>query len=470
LLDVAETCHTAAGRVAIPTESVHSLGGGRASPVRYFGGMMSSTGDWSRWQRPPPTAAQQRSDVWLALAVLCGAMAMTVLVNSMGAFVFGDAPSLGEQFLWGAAVTAPLVVRRRFPLVVLIVVGVLFIAAQVRHVGDNFVPSVALFVAMYTAGAWIANRTVARWARIAVIVGMFGWLGVGIVGVLIGPAPEFEGAAGPLNPVLASVVYHIGFNLLYFLSAYYFGNVAWLSARREAELQQRADQLRQSQEQNMRGAIVAERVRIARDLHDVVAHHVSVMGIQAGAARRVLDTDPQLARDALQTVEQTARTAIGELRGLLGVLRAADAEPPPDEHPSSPGLDQLDELVSTARSAGIEVDHGVYGQPRPVPEGVALSAYRVVQEALTNVVRHSGARRADVRVRYLDSALEVEVTDDGRGTAGHANGSGLGLLGMRERVAVHGGELDVGPRPDNGFRVRASLPTGIQMSTRDGEA
>ncbi|MET0135792.1 MAG: sensor histidine kinase [Kibdelosporangium sp.] len=412
---------------------------------------------WSRWQRPRPTPAQQRHDIWLALAAFAGALMMTVLVSSAGAHVFGSAPSLGEQYVWGAVLTLPLAVRRRFPLAVLIVVGAVLIAGQARQIGDNFVPSVALFLAMYTVGAWERNRTAARWVRIGVIVAMFGWLVFGLVRSLVKPRPSFEGAAGPLDPLLASVLYGIVFNLLYFLASYFFGNLAWLSARRQAELEQRAEELRRSQEQNTRGAIVAERVRIARDLHDVVAHHVSVMGVQAGAARRVLDADHDMARSALQTVEQTARTAIGELRGLLGVLRNDTEAAEPAEGPQpSPGLDQVPGLVSLAQSAGLEVEYGVYGDPRPVPAGVALSAYRIVQEALTNVVKHAGARQADVRVRFLDSGLEVEVTDNGLAKAG--DGNGFGLLGMRERVAVHGGELEAGPRRAGGYRVRAAFP------------
>ncbi|MBP2335459.1 signal transduction histidine kinase [Saccharothrix coeruleofusca] len=422
---------------------------------------------WSAWRRPGPTAAQRRQDLWTASAVLALAVVMTMLVNSMGAFAFGRAPALTEQLAWVAALTATLAVRRRYPLAVLLVVGALFIAAQHRQIADNFMPSVALFLAIYNAGAWEPNRVLARWSRVAVIVAMFAWLGVGLVSFLVAPAPEFADAAGPLDPLLASVLYGIGLNLLFYLSAYFFGDMAWLSARRQAELEHRAEQLRRSQEQNTRGAIVAERVRIARDLHDVVAHHVSVMGIQAAAARRVLDTDHELARAALRTVEDTARTAIGDLRGLLGVLREEDApnaEDAPsadlDAHRSSPGLDQLPDLVETARSTGLRVEHGVYGEPRAVPEGVALSAYRVVQEALTNVVKHAGARRAEVRLRYLDGAVEVEVTDDGRGRGGKTGG--FGLLGMKERVAVHGGRFEAGPRRDAGYRVRASFPAGAR--------
>ncbi len=410
---------------------------------------------WSRWARPGPTPAQRRNDVVVGLAVLAGALAVTVLVNSMGAFFYDSVPSLAEQFAWTAAMTLPLTVRSRYPIVVLVAVGALFIAGQARQIGDNLVPSIALFLAIYTVGAWERNRPLARWSRVAVIVAMFGWLGVALVRALVAPAEPFEGAAGPLDPFVASVTYNIGFNLLFFLSAYRFGDMAWLSARRQAQLEQSAAELRRSQEQNTRGAVVAERVRIARDLHDVVAHHVSVMGVQAGAARRVLAKDRDTASDALRAVEETARVAIGELRGLLGVLRADEsaAEPTGTAHP---GLTQLPDLLSTARTAGLEVDFGVYGAERPVPDGVALSAYRVAQEALTNVVKHAGARRVDVRVRYLADALEVEVTDDGRG--GRASGTGFGLLGMRERVAVHGGELEAGPRAGAGYRVRATLP------------
>lgn len=397
--------------------------------------------------------------MWTALAVFAGALMMIVLINSMGMFAFGSAPSLAEQFAWGAGFSLPLAVRRRFPVAVLIVVSGMFIAAQANHIGDNTTPSIALFLAVYTVGAWEWNRTAAFWSRIGVIVVMFGWLGVSLIqDIPASDGDDFSRAAGPLDPLVAAVLINLLLNAVYFLTAFVFGNMAWLSARRQAELTRRTELLRESQEQNTRGAIVAERLRIARDLHDVVAHHVSVMGVQAGAARRALDKDSGLSRTALQTVEETARTAIGELRGLLGVLRAEGSTEDLDTFPATRGLDQLAELVASARSAGLEVRHGVYGEPRPVPDVVALSAYRVVQEALTNVVKHAGARSAEVRVRYLDSALEIEVTDDGRGRGERPAGGGLGLVGMRERVAVHGGELEAGPRRDVGYRVRASLP------------
>lgn len=436
--------------------------------------LLSDGVDWQEWRRPGPTREQRWRDLWLGLAIMAIAMLSAVLVNSLGAFTYGEAPPLPEQLAWAVALTIPLIWRRQFPVVVVLVVGALFIAAQARHNGDNLLPSIALFMALYALGAWGQNRVVARWVRIGVIAAMFTWLAISFGQWLLTPVPAFENAAGPLDPVLAMVLYQVGMNLFFFLLGYYFGNVAWLSARRNHELVLRADQLRQSREENARQAVVAERVRIARDLHDVVAHHVAVMGVQAGAARRVVDTDRELAGQALTTVEGTARTAIAELRGLLGVLRSdADERPAsertPELQPASPGMDQLRELVAETEAAGVRVGYAVFGTARTIPDSVALSAYRVAQEALTNVVKHAGVTRADLRVRYLESALEIEVSDEGmsRARTGTSDGAGLGLVGMRERVAVHDGTLEAGPRAGGGFRVRASFPLDVPADRTD---
>jgi signal transduction histidine kinase len=414
--------------------------------------------EWEDWQRPGPSRWFERGDVVLTVAAMAGAAAMTVLINSMGAFFQGSAPPLGEQLLWNVALTGPLLLRRRFPATITICVSAVFVAGQVRQVGDNFVPALTLFLAVYSLGAWGRKRTVARWVRLGVIVSMFAYIAVNLVPALAGPIPEFPDAAGPLDPVLAAVLYQLGINLLFFTAAYVFGNQAWESARRRHELEVQGEQLRRSQAENARRAVVAERVRIARDLHDVVAHHVSVMGVQASAARRVLSTDPAVAREALGAVESTARTAIDELAGLLGVLRGENDAP---EEAALPGLEQVVRLVEETRATGLAVEHGVYGEPRPVPDAVALTVYRVAQEALTNTVKHAGATTVEVRLRYLDRAIEVEINDNGRGPTdrGPASvGTGLGLVGMQERVAVHGGELAVGPRRSGGFQVRARLP------------
>jgi signal transduction histidine kinase len=201
-------------------------------------------------------------------------------------------------------------------------------------------------------------------------------------------------------------------------------------------------------------AVAEERARIARELHDVIAHSVSVMVVQAGAAEEVLRSAPERALDPVRAVQETGREALAEMSRLVGLLRDDRAELGLEPQP---GLADLDVLVEQVREAGLPVDVRVEGEPRHVPLGVDLSAYRVVQEALTNALKHAGDARAAVLVRYRPDALEVEVSDNGPGGSnGHVGGHGL--IGMRERIAIFGGEFDAGPRADGGFRVRAVLP------------
>ncbi|HZU76295.1 MAG TPA: sensor histidine kinase [Dehalococcoidia bacterium] len=227
----------------------------------------------------------------------------------------------------------------------------------------------------------------------------------------------------------------------------------FVSSRREAallvanaaELKRRAD-----------AAVAEERSRIARELHDIISHTVSVIGLQAGAAERMLDRDPERARQPLQSIQERARDSVLELRRLFGILREGDegrAELTPQ-----PRLAQLGLLLEQVRGAGLEVALRVEGEPKPLPPGVELSAYRIVQEALTNVLKHARASRADVLLRYGDRLLELAVTDDGIGAL--ANGSGHGLIGMRERAALYGGTLTAGRQPSGGFAVAAQLPHG----------
>jgi signal transduction histidine kinase len=237
---------------------------------------------------------------------------------------------------------------------------------------------------------------------------------------------------------------------------YLFGAIAWAigrtlaeRSRRAAKLQERADRLAREQET----AVAGERARIARELHDVIAHSVSVMTVQAGAARLLLDEDPARAREPLLSVEETGRQALAEMRRLLGILRA-------DERPAAlapqPGVADIGALVDQLRAAGLPVDVVVEGDPQALPPGIDLAAYRVVQEALTNALKHAGAARAAVSIRYSGTALELSVVNDGRvprnGRGGH------GLVGMRERVALYGGEFKAGPRREGGYAVRARLP------------
>ena len=209
--------------------------------------------------------------------------------------------------------------------------------------------------------------------------------------------------------------------------------------------------------ESTRRAVGEEQARIARELHDVIAHSVSVIVVQAAAADDVFDERPDQARAALRSIESAGREALGELRRLLAPVQpSADGAPPAPQ----PGLDRLDELVAPLRAAGLEVEVRREDAQRgaPLPAGVDLSAYRIVQEALTNTLRHAGAARAEVTVRALDGMLELEVVDDGRGAPGPSAGAGRGIAGMRERAAMLGGTLEAGPLPGGGFRVHARLP------------
>jgi signal transduction histidine kinase len=224
--------------------------------------------------------------------------------------------------------------------------------------------------------------------------------------------------------------------------------------RLAAALQSRTAELEREQEETARLAIAEERARIARELHDVVAHSVSVMVVQAGAERLALGPGQESIRETLVSIEKTGRQALSEMRRLLGMLRKEDEELALAPMPS---LDHLDLLVSHVREAGLPVELYVEGTRQTLPAGIDISAYRIVQEALTNALRHAGPARARVVVRYGEGEVEVEVADDGRGPQ-EANGSGHGLVGMRERVALYGGELNAGLREGGGYAVRARLP------------
>jgi signal transduction histidine kinase len=286
---------------------------------------------------------------------------------------------------------------------------------------------------------------------------MFVWLAIAwLIAADSVPADAFEDGSGELPPLLSALVGQVLINMAIFGFAYFFGEVAWLAARREAVLVEQAEQLRQARAASEERAVVTERLRIARELHDVVAHHVSVMGIQAAAARRAMDRDAGTARDALTAVEESARTAVDELQRMLGALRTADEPAAP-----SPGAERVDDLLERVREAGLTAEFAVFGTPVPLPGSTSQTAYRVVQEAVTNALKHAGASTVDVRLRYLNHELEIDVADDGRGAASTRDAEGgMGLIGMRERVALLGGTVEAGNRSAGGFRVRARLPLG----------
>ncbi len=234
--------------------------------------------------------------------------------------------------------------------------------------------------------------------------------------------------------------------------------VAWLAGFALRARAERAE-VAESRATQAEHAVFEERVRIARELHDVVAHHVSMMGVQAGAARVVIDRDRVKAKESLTAIEVSSRQAVGELHRLLGFLRQAGDQD--DLLAPRPGLSQLPRLAASMSESELAVAVSIEGDERSVPPMIGVSAYRIVQEALTNTLKHAAASRADVRVRYWPDELEVEIVDDGRGATALSGTSlgGLGLIGMRERAALHGGQLTAGPAAGGGFAVRVKLPT-----------
>lgn len=410
------------------------------------------------WTRPAPTRAQVATDVGLGL------LAAVVSVGSVVVYASASGASLGwrgvEAYLWFALAGVALCWRRRFPLTVLVVVSAVFVVVGERllQLGVVFTIQMTLFAALYAAWAWSRRPRALQVVTVLVLLGMFGWL---FWSLDQGSMPQLGEQTGLLPPKVALVVYSLAINVVYFFGAIAWGQSAYLSARRSALVAEQRERERAVQDVEQRQAVQAERVRIARDLHDVVAHHVSGIGVQAAGASRLLDTRPERAREALGSIETSSRQAVAQMHQIVGLLRADDETAPSHRGPQ-PGLDDVRHLAVTTERPSVEV-HCV-GTPFPVPDTVGHSLYRVAQEALSNVRRHSAATSARVTLRHLDEpgerpAVEVEVLDDGPSRATpREDGGGFGLGGIRERAAMHGGLADVGPRPGGGFRVRVRVP------------
>jgi signal transduction histidine kinase len=427
------------------------------------------------WQRDRPNRAERRHDLILAAVMLVATGLSAGIYDSVG--FFESRPELWVSALWVVAVTAPLALRRVFPESVALVIAAAFVAGGELHVPELLFANIALFMALYTVGAWDRNRTRALVVRGLIIFGMFVWLFASLVqgasANTLAPDAFPDAREGSiLDPMIAYGLIQVITNLLYFGGAWYFGSRAWQSARDRAALQQRTAELMIERERVAEQAVALERVRIARELHDVVAHHVSLMGVHAGAARRVFESNPEQAKASLSVIESSARGAVDELHRLLGALRqpeesfSGDPTEAASVSASTRGLAQLPELIDEARSAGHPVTFESIGEPRPLPPTVELVIYRVIQESLTNARKHAGAGAAvDVRLRYQAGSVEVEISDSGTGpVAGlrRSEAGGLGHIGMRERVAAVGGSITMGPRKRGGFVVRAVLPVPVR--------
>jgi signal transduction histidine kinase len=384
----------------------------------FYVGRVRSVGGWSR------------SDALVAAGVL----AIAVAEVTASAAISPKAAALPCELVMAIA----LLWRRRLPLAVAVVVA----AAQVVEAAAGVplqqpvVPVLASVIAVY------ALMTRANVLRMAV------------------------GSAALLSAVgIETALQHKGFGnfafaLIFLVGAAIVGRTVHARTAQTVQLQARADTLEREGEVRVQLAAQEERARIARELHDVIAHSVSVMVVQAGAAEQMMTRNPARALTAVQTVQATGRDALGEMGRLLGILREGM-----DELGLSPqpGLGDVPALIADARHAGLAVELQIIGEQRSLPPGPALSIYRIVQEGLTNVRKHASSTRAAVRLIYSSAGVDAEVTNTGGETTTATSGGGHGLIGMRERVAVYGGTLQAGPRDGGGYHVHAHLPLETQQ-------
>lgn len=352
-----------------------------------------------------------------------------------GLQLWSEEPGNLRRFLPAVGTCLPLVSRRRYPIICHTLQIVSAIASQRQPVSISLL---SIFVGVYSVAVY------SRW-RLPYLV----WLAIGAAWLGI-QFPE----SSPSMPAWALMLV-AGFGL------WLAGSAVRNRQLRADVLEERAQRLERERELSMRVALADERQRIARELHDVVAHSVSVMVVQAGAARTLLTRQPERSLEALLAVEGTGREALSELRRLLGLLTEPDAEP---SLAPQPGLDQLNRLVERVGQAGLPVDLRIEGTPRPLPPGLDLTAYRILQEALTNALKYAGGSQTQVRVTFDERELRLEVLDTGDGVATNGTGAGRGLLGMQQRVAVYGGQLETGLRPEGGFAVRAFIPIPLQLA------
>jgi len=377
-------------------------------------------------------SSRVRGGADIALAVGLALLALIDLAVASDAASWGGRGPL--QVCLALGCTLPLAWRVRYPIATVAVItaaGGLLVAVAAPHQApfEVFIGSV---LASYSIGAHTA--------------GARRWLGLGL---MFGVGLPFMVAAGSRGMATGNTVAPIA----WLAGAWAVGAIIRGRRLRTAELELLTTELAEQRDLQAQAAVAVERGRIARELHDVVAHNVSMMVVQAGAADRVLEGDQPDVRRALAAIAGTGRETVDEMRLLLGVLRSDEG----GGLSPQPGLSDLDQLVGNVRSAGLRVDLHVEGDRSPLSPGIELSAYRIVQEALTNVVKHAGTATVEVTVRYAKDSVQVEVCDDGRPRE-PASGGGNGLIGMRERVAMLGGEFRAGARQDGGFAVFACLP------------
>lgn len=365
-------------------------------------------------------------------ALVAGALALAVQAEIWIWWVEDEQGPAPLAAAFGVALCLPLLWRRRRPLAAVAATVAVYLGwIALSPPRGSLVPYVVVLVALYSVAAHGTARQ--------------SWTGLVLV----------TGAELLFVAVTTNHVADYGFVLAFLVGAWLAGRGMAIRQERTEVLFDRAVRAEVEREDKARAAVAEERGRIARELHDIISHSVSVMVVQAGAAESVLERDPDQVRTSLQAIQRTGRDTRLELRRLLGVLRTGGEEGL--EYGPQPGLAQLGRLAAGLRSSGVDVVLDVDGAARALPAGLDLAAYRIAQEAVTNSLKHSAGTQVTMRVRYCPDAVDIEVLDDGRGD--HADGDGgFGLDGMRERAALYGGRLEHGRSPDGGYRVHARLP------------
>lgn len=425
------------------------------------------------WERPAPDRKGLRRDVIVAAGFLLLALAMHELMQSLTERE--DAPDRLLSYLVLASLIVPLMFRRRWPISMMLIGSAAFFGAgneNTYRVGMELCAQLAYFIGIYTAVTWSKNRRGLWTAMSVVLLFMATWLIISFFSSDLFKATGtsmVEEPAGVLPATTAFVLYNLLMNLMFFGGAIFLGMVSWTNAYASQIVEIQAQRIAEQSQQLADRAVNQERLRIARELHDVIAHHIASVGVQASAARMVHDRDPQQSIELMRGIESSARSAVSETRALLGVLREHDD---PDDVPGSaegarnpePSMAQLDELIATNERQGLGIqlscDEHQPGFISSLPAGLSLALYRISGEALANVRTHSTARTATLSLRSGTDAegawVEVEVTDSGRPRPDSAGG-GYGLRGIRERAKLHHGLVEIGPRIPHGWRTRARL-------------
>lgn len=413
------------------------------------------------WDRPVELARALRLDALLTAALLVGAVVSIETSRSLGSLETQQLGTVGT-YLWILVPVATVALRRVAPLSVLGVALLHYVVTAVAlpEVSPVFALQVYYFFTLFSAIAWSRHRVAALAMTALTAAAAAFWV---VSELVLHDALETLALlpkTGLFSPSAAALLQVALSSLTFFLAASLGGLAAWWSARREARAREQAVTIALQTDRLRQRSVTEERLRIARELHDVIGHHVSLIGIQTAAARAVLRTSPDDATQALQVVEEVSRSATRDLRLLLNALRVQRASE--TDLGASVDLDELPDLLETYEAFGLQVATRTEGDVRDVPAAAALAAYRVVQEALTNVVRHSQAATASVTFAVTDRTtaggeISLEVHDPGPARDTATSGSRMGLVGMRERVEIHDGDLHAAPTEEGGFVVTARL-------------